>query len=896
MQNSMTVPRRIATLLSLFSAVAFAQDSLTANSDATGRRTIEASVDQDLGATRSVLRKTDAVIDEARILRVDGSRTTLAVWRESTPGGAVTYTSASVDGGVTWFEARPADFTLKLQFAEFDPLVSTPAVPAELAASATTRRWIVQYATPGLPAMREALAVRGATPLFHLPHHADVVDASAETITALRALPFVRWAGPYHPAYRLFPGDREALLGGALADGLPWNLVTAKPHDLEAKLRIVEALAPLGAREFLPVVRESRLLTLTLPRAALFAALRLDDVAWLDRWSAPEDDMDIARQFNGADYLAALSPTGFTGAGVRGQVMDGGTRTTHVDFAGILWSGSIVSGSHGTATYGIVFGKGIANPLGLGMLPNAQGIAGQYNDAAFVASRYAYTQNLLSPPFEASFQSNSWGSTLTTAYTSTSQQMDDIAFDLDFVICQSQSNNGDQLSRPQAWAKNVISVGGVRHFGTLTRADDTWTGGASIGPAADGRLKPDISNFYDATFTTTSTNDTAYTASFGGTSGATPITAGCVGLIHQMWDAGLFGAVRPGATAFARKPAAATTKALLINTATQYAFAGAGLAADLSRVKQGWGTGDVKVAYDLGAAGKIFVVDETQVLAPLASAVYATTVAAGELEFQATLVYRDPAGTVSATQHRINNVDLKVTAPNGTIYWGNNGLDAGTVSVSGGSPNTIDNVENVIVANPAAGTWTVEIIAAEINQDGHPATAAVDTAFALVVGGATGPAAAPGGPGQANATASWFDVNGGRDASGRPAYYGLGGPFFAQATAGGTLAFSFGGGVSEPVILMTGPLNAGNAVIPPIGSLDLGLLGLGNLGDVGILLDGLSGTTFFDLFANTGPTGGRTLAFTMPAVPTGLFGSFQVAVVPLGGLPLLTAAFEVTVN
>lgn len=894
MQNFMTVPRRIATLLSLFAAVALAQDAVSTKTDATGRRTIEASVAQDLGAARSVLRKTDAIVDDARLIRVDGSRTTLAVWRESTPGGAVTYTSASVDGGVTWFEARPADFTLKLQFAEFDPLVSTPVVPAELAASATTRRWIVQYAAPGLPAMRDALAERGATPLFYLPQHADVVDASAATIETLRALPFVRWAGPFHPAYRLFPEDRAALLAGALPDGLPWNLVTAKPHDLAAKRRIVDALAPLGAREFLPVVRESRLLTLTLPLDALRAALRHDDVAWLDRWSAPEDDMDIARQFTGAVYLAGLSPTGFTGTGVRGQVMDGGTLTTHVDFAGLIWAGNSISGSHGTSTYGIVFGKGVANPQGLGMLPNAQGIAGYYNDPGFVASRYAYTQQLLSPPYEASFQSNSWGGTLTTAYTSISQQMDDIVFDLDFAICQSQSNNGDQLSRPQAWAKNVISVGGVRHFGTLTRADDSWTGGASIGPAADGRLKPDISNFYDATFTTTSTNNTAYTASFGGTSGATPITAGCVGLIHQMWDAGVFGATRPGATAFARKPAAATTKALLINTATQYTFAGAG--ADLSRAKQGWGTGDVKVAYDLATAGKVFIVDETQVLAPLGSAVYATTVAAGEPEFQATLVYRDPAGTVSATQHRINNLDLKVTAPNGTIYWGNNGLNAGNVSTSGGSPNTLDNVENVIIANPAAGTWTVEVIAAEINQDGHPATAAVDSAFALVVGGAVGPAAAPGGPGQANVTGAWFDVNGGRDATGRPAYYGLGGPFFSQATAGGTLAFSFGGGVAQPAILLTGPLNAGNALIPGVGSLDLGLLGLGNLGDVGVLLDGLSGTTFFDLFANTGPTGGRTLAFTMPAVPTGLFGSFQVAVVPPSGIPLLTAAFEVTVN
>ena len=72
-------------------------------------------------------------------------------------------------------------------------------------------------------------------------------------------------------------------------------------------------------------------------------------------------------------------------------------------------------------------------------------------------------------------------------------QMDDIIFDLDLSILQSQSNKGTQFSRPEAWAKNIISVGGVYHFDTLSRADDAWNNGASIGPAEDGRIKPDLS-------------------------------------------------------------------------------------------------------------------------------------------------------------------------------------------------------------------------------------------------------------------------------------------------------------------------------------------------------------------------------------------------------------------
>ena len=81
--------------------------------------------------------------------------------------------------------------------------------------------------------------------------------------------------------------------------------------------------------------------------------------------------------------------------------------------------------------------------------------------------------------------------------------MDDIIWRLDIAITQSQSNSGTRQSRPQAWAKNIISVGGIRHFNTLTTADDSWTSGASIGPAEDGRIKPDVSYWYDGIFTTT---------------------------------------------------------------------------------------------------------------------------------------------------------------------------------------------------------------------------------------------------------------------------------------------------------------------------------------------------------------------------------------------------------
>ncbi|HEU4420451.1 MAG TPA: fibronectin type III domain-containing protein, partial [Planctomycetota bacterium] len=173
---------------------------------------------------------------------------------------------------------------------------------------------------------------------------------------------------------------------------------------------------------------------------------------------------------------------------------------------------------------------------------------------------------------------------------------------------------------------------------------------------------------------------------------------------------------------------------------------------DLTRTHQGWGHPDLRQMYD--RRNQMLVIDESVVLANLQTGTHAVSVAAGTPELKVTMVYRDPPGTTSSTLHRINNLDLKVTSPSATVYWGNNGLLAGNYSTAGGSPNTVDTVENVFVQNPAAGAWTVQVIAAEINQDSHVETPAVDCDYALVVSGVnTAPPTPPAAPTGLSATA-----------------------------------------------------------------------------------------------------------------------------------------------
>jgi hypothetical protein len=169
----------------------------------------------------------------------------------------------------------------------------------------------------------------------------------------------------------------------------------------------------------------------------------------------------------------------------------------------------------------------------------------------------------------------------------------------------------------------------------------------------------------------------------------------------------------------------------MINTASTYPFNGP--THDMTRVHQGWGLPDVSNLYDL--RHKLFVVDENDVLANGQSSAYALDVAPGEPALKATLVYLDPMGFPGAAYHRVNDLDLELTSPSGTVYWGNVGLELGPWSTPGGSPNSVDTVENVFVQAPAAGVWTARVIAREVNADSHLETGAIDADYALVVSG-----------------------------------------------------------------------------------------------------------------------------------------------------------------
>jgi hypothetical protein len=643
-------------------------------------------------------------------------------------------------------DARPIaeDPRVLLEYAQFDPTVSTPALPPRLQAGASVNLHIVQFKSSPTDEDREAVRRAGGVIKGFLPVDCHLVYMPAGAM-GLYTISSVRWVGAYEPAYRLEPYLLKEITTGAVMPTRIYNMVMAdKRND---KARLAAKLQAIGA-EIIDQHIGGLLFTASLNAQQLRQVAAMDEVLWIDRFSEPEYDMDNARIQGGANTIEAVA--GYTGAGVRGHVYEG-VEGTHPDFnTAILQVGpGTCSGanSHGHCTAGIVFGNGTSAPQARGMAPDAIGFFTRYISSTNTTCATSPARNtIIGNAISANnimFTTASWGNSRTFNYTSDSADADDIVFDHRIPWTQSQSNAGNQDSRPQAWGKNIISVGGVRHQNNSNPGDDTWGNGGSTGPAQDTRNKPDLCAYYDSVWTSDRSGTAGYntaagvagnsTTGFSGTSAATPIVAGHNALAIQMYTDHLFTPPRvQGGSRFENRPYAQTLKALQIACANMYTPT----ATDNRREHVGYGFPSLTNMYD--RRDKISIIPEDVPITQGSTHVYTFNVVAAETDLKICMTYLDPAGNPAAAYDRINDLDLRVVAPNGTSYWGNRGLDGAgqsNQSATGGSRDSRDTVENVIRNNPQSGEWTVYITAPSVTVDANTSTAATDATYALVVNG-----------------------------------------------------------------------------------------------------------------------------------------------------------------
>ncbi len=291
---------------------------------------------------------------------------------------------------------------------------------------------------------------------------------------------------------------------------------------------------------------------------------------------------------------------------------------------------------------------------------------------------------------------------------------------------------------------NLLGTWGQRYgFPTNPLKDDVTAGNqeqmaswSSRGPADDGRIKPDVvapgtwilsgfSNLYQEGYGDPLNPQNgiyqwdgwgmplnANYKYMGGTSMSNPIAAGAATVVRDFYQ-----------KTDSHEASAALVKATLINSAVDLLDENNDGANDndfpIPNVHEGWGRVDLANATD----GTHQYVEERSGISTSGSASYQYSVATAGSPFKVTLVWSDFASTETAAQNLVNNLNLVVNAPSGAQYRAT--FSAGGWSQTGGSADSVNNVENVYVQSAATGTWTVEVIGSNVPIGPQP--------FALVV-------------------------------------------------------------------------------------------------------------------------------------------------------------------
>ena len=311
----------------------------------------------------------------------------------------------------------------------------------------------------------------------------------------------------------------------------------------------------------------------------------------------------------------------------------------------------------------------------------------------------------------ARIHTNSWGSSAASnqgKYTSESEDVDDRANNYDRVyngvegltILFAAGNDGPNagtVSSPST-AKNSVTVG--NHQARYNGAPDNLMSGSSRGPTDDGRIKPDIiapggyvrsCRAQEAQDTAGSSWQSTWYLEYTGTSMATPNAAGASALIREYL---LEIAQRPS-------PQGALIKALLVlgaqDTNTR----------DIPNNDEGWGRVNLKETLAPSQGRGIWVDDRSVLSNTGQSKSYVFNVTFANSQLKTVLAWSDARGSRFSNNQLVNDLDLEVESPDGTIYLGND--FANGRSTTGGTKDDVNNLEVVLIDTAMKGIWTVRV-------------------------------------------------------------------------------------------------------------------------------------------------------------------------------------------
>lgn len=601
-----------------------------------------------------------------------------------------------------------------------------------------------------------------------------IISPTQEKLESIKNLRFVRWVGRYKPIYKftkecferfnLYPTRIDTfcvmLFDGNRIDEVS-NLISSLGGKIVYKKKAPDEVTHLSRIAF--EIKTSLISEIVLNKyvyviGKLYPLGTFNDASrWVIQTNVAVDTSIWAKGIKGEGVIIGHNDDGLD----QNHCFFNGTIDGQPKIVALLdgSGGGFAVGSHGTHTAGSACGgtdqqntnlayKGMAKRA---RLVSSEPLAGG-NYTFYQVLQHAYNNG-------ARIHTNSWGYVCNAGfnrcgaggYEREALDIDNFTWNYpDMTVFFAAGNGGDcvpplscgnvrRISCP-ATAKNDVTVVATRRANNQ-EYKTTWSSFGAPSNLGDNRLGTDITAPGEKVNSADDGTACGITQ-MDGTSMATPTAAGAGALCVQYYKEGWYGNGTKN-SAPSHNPSSALIRATLVASARDMLYdvdddEGGPANSGVPNIYEGAGRITLEDVLWFGEARKLRFVDgdlppnDNQFNTGDSIVYYINNVQSSD-NLVIVLSWVDYPGSANTYPVIVNDLDLKVYSPGGTLYWGNyasNGWAApgGTVN----NRDALNTWEIVKIQTPQAGNWKVIVKARNIPQ---PKPAGVKYPFALLVRG-----------------------------------------------------------------------------------------------------------------------------------------------------------------
>jgi hypothetical protein len=641
-------------------------------------------------------------------------------------------------GLVTSYPTSPKDQATIISFSNgivFDTRNGEPDIPSHLKVDSQTEGYyLVQLTGPIHRGWVNALVQEGAQLLSYMPNYAYIVHAKDAQIVRVANKAFVRWTGIYHPAYKI---------AADLLENVGFGRVTIQISPIESAYDIAQRIEEMDC-DLVEIIDHDicKTIDVFVDFKRLNEVARLSGVLWIQRWFPAEPANENCQWVVQTGWQSSIPPDsigrriwhkGLRGQGIILSTSDSGIWTEHdmffdsqhpINAPGIYQNhrkiiaykvyGNAAFGEYMPLPHGTFGACNVAgNDTVIGM-SNHDGMAKEariyFLDVAdtngnwFLPSNLAALYDSIYPGtgLECNIlqHSGSWGWGNSVGYYLTQDAISDAYLweHREFLNIFAAGNNAQyrRVLTPGI-SKNVITLGGTYNG----ISSNTYWGASSSGPTQDNRIKP---NFVApaSVYSAHAIGPSNYIENEG-TSWSTTAVNGAIGLIRQYLLAGFYPSGTENPADSIRYQSSALLRAMAIVSCDPNV--GSYVVPD-SNI--GWGRIDLdSVLYFDGDLRKLIILDDT-IGVNTGQSITDSFIVNSDIPLRVCLAWTDTAAAVGANPTLVNDLNLELTAPNGTYYRGNQYSGGQSIPDPAGWDDR--NVEECIrVDTPELGTWYITV-------------------------------------------------------------------------------------------------------------------------------------------------------------------------------------------